>query len=153
MIKTLAQKEAKFRIAVEQSVPVSQSYRTLFYGLKLNHERNVAVVHPLMFLLRRLVYAVVIVTLSETMFFGVLVVMLSCLVVLAYAVNEWQWQEGLINQQHIVDECCIYVCCVFLLLFSNFVETDTRYGLGYSLIAFIFLYVIYNTVVIVVYAL
>ena len=89
MIKTLAQKEAKFRIAVEQSVPVSQSYRTLFYGLKLNHERNVAVVHPLMFLVRRLVYAVVIITLSETMFFGVLVVMLSCLVMLAYAVNEW----------------------------------------------------------------
>ena len=64
---------------------ISQRYRTLQYGLKRNHERNVAVVHPLMFILRRLVYALVIVFMEEFMVFGVLVVMASCLIMLAYA--------------------------------------------------------------------
>ena len=64
---------------------ISQRYRTLHYGLKRNHERNVAVVHPLMFILRRVVYALVIVFMEELMVFGVLVVMASCLIMLAYA--------------------------------------------------------------------
>ena len=44
---------------------ISKRYRTLHYGLKRNHERNVAIVHPLMFILRRVIYALVIVFMEE----------------------------------------------------------------------------------------
>ena len=54
--------------------------------------------HPMMYLLRRIVYALVIVFMSETMFFGVIIVMLSCLAMLAYALHEWQWKDRVINQ-------------------------------------------------------
>ena len=77
------------RLSVEATVKVSERYQTLFLGLKLNHERNVAVVHPLMFLVRRVVYALVIVCMGEVMVAGVLIVMLSCLAMLAYALSEF----------------------------------------------------------------
>lgn len=40
-----------------------------------------------------------------------------------------------------------------MFLFSNYVETDVRYGLGYTLISLLFLYVIFNTIVIIYCAL
>ena len=60
----------------------------MYYGLKKNHERNVAVMHPLMFLLRRVIYALVIVFMDDIMLWGVLIVMASCLIMLAYALSE-----------------------------------------------------------------
>ena len=60
-----AKKEAKLRLKLEDTVQLSQKYKTLHYGLKRNHERSVAIVHPLMFLTRRVIYAAVIVFLGD----------------------------------------------------------------------------------------
>ena len=51
------------------------------------------------------------------------------------------------------NEVTIYVLCVLLLLFNNFISADTRYLLGFILIGICFAYVVYNTIVIVVYSL
>jgi len=53
--------QARERLKLEDTIQPSQRYKTLHYGLKKNHERNVAVIHPLMFLTRRIIYALVIV--------------------------------------------------------------------------------------------
>jgi len=53
----------------------------------------------------------------------------------------------------VVDECCIYVCCLFLLMFSNYVSARVRDLLGFVLIGFIFAYVVYNTIIIIIYSL
>ena len=50
-----------------------------------------------MFLLRRVVYALVIVFLVETYLWGVFVVMFSCLCMLAFALTEFQWKDKIIN--------------------------------------------------------
>ena len=50
-----------------------------------------------MFLIRRIIYAIVIVYMAEQMVWGVVVVMMSCLFMLAYALSEWQWKDQLIN--------------------------------------------------------
>lgn len=42
------------------SVQSSRAYSTLFYGLKKNQPHNMAVLHPLVFVLRRVLYAAVI---------------------------------------------------------------------------------------------
>ena len=76
---------------VAERMTTPQHYRTLFFGLKRNHERNVAVVHPLMFLLRRIIYALIIVFMDEIMINAVLLVMFSSLIMLAYALTEHQW--------------------------------------------------------------
>ena len=84
-----AKREAHIRVKFADRMKTPQHYRTLFFGLKHNHERNVAIIHPLMFLLRRIIYALVIVFMDEVMYYGVFVVMLSCLTMLAFALTEW----------------------------------------------------------------
>lgn len=130
-----------------------QSYRTLFFGLRRNHERNVAVVHPLMFLMRRVIYALVIVFLDNVMWWGVFLVMLSCLVMLSYACTEWQWKDRIINYQHIFDECIIYCLCLLLLCFSNMIDAETRWLVGWWFIAICFIYIVVNTIIMLYYAL
>lgn len=148
------QREARRRLKFEDTVKPSQSHKTLYYGLKMNHERNVAVMHPLMFLLRRVIYALVIVFMDEIMVWGVFIVMACCLCMLAYALTEWQWKEKVINLQHIVNEVTIYILCVLLLLYSNYIqEGRMRHLLGYALIAVCFLFVTFNTVIIIAYSL
>ena len=147
-----AKREAHIRVKFAERMKTPQQYRTLFFGLKHNHERNVAIIHPLMFLLRRIIYALVIVFMDEVMYYGVFVVMLSCLTMLAFACTEWQWKERIINYQHIFDECTIYVICLLLLCFSNFVAPPVRWLIGWILIGVCFVYVIFNTIVIIYYA-
>ena len=122
-----AKREAHIRVKFADRMKTPQEYRTLFYGLRRNHERNVAIVHPLMFLLRRIIYALVIVFMDEIMYYCVFIVMLSCLTMLTYACTEWQWKERIINAQHIFDECTIYVICLMLLCFSAFVTPAMRW--------------------------
>ena len=52
---------AEIRVQLEGSVQVSQYYRTLYYGLKMNQVHYAAVVHSLAFVLRRVLYSLVIV--------------------------------------------------------------------------------------------
>ena len=55
------QHEAKIRLLLESEVKIQHCYKTLYEGLKLNHPRNVAVIHPLFFLIRRILFACLIV--------------------------------------------------------------------------------------------
>ena len=100
-----------------------------------------------MFLIRRIIYAVVIVFMAEQMVWGVVIVMISCLIMLAYALSEWQWKDQLINYQHIGDEIFIYIICLILLLFSSVVESTTRYTLGWALVGICVAFVVFNTIV------
>lgn len=144
---------ARDRLKLEDTVRPSQLFKTLHYGLKRNHERHVAVVHPLMFLLRRVVYALVIIFMDDIMVWGVFIVMANCMLMLAYALSENPWQDSLINYQHVLDESTIYVLCLLMLTFSNYVDGETRYILGFFFIGICFAYVVYNTIVIIVYSL
>ena len=106
-----------------------------------------------MFLTRRLIYALVIVFMDEYMLLGVYVIMVSSLIMLAYALAEHQWNEMIINHQHIFDECVIYAICLLLLCFSSFVNALTRWTIGYLLMGLCFVYVMFNTIVIIYYSL
>ena len=87
------------------------------------------------------------------MVFGVLIVMVQCLIMLAYALSEQQWIDPIINYQHFIDEVTIYILCVLLLLFSSYVSADMRYLLGFFLIGICFAYVVFNTIIILTYSL
>ena len=72
-------------------------HETLYYGLKLNHAKNVAIVHPLMFTLRRIIYALSIVLIATLPLIGVWIMLIGTLVMLAYVFTEWQWKARIIN--------------------------------------------------------
>lgn len=60
-----ARVHARERLAHEDlKVPV-QRFKTLFLGLKMNHRNRTELVHPLMFLVRRIVYAATVVAVPD----------------------------------------------------------------------------------------
>ena len=122
-------------------------YKTLYYGLKVNHARNVAVVHPLMYAVRRIIYAMTIVFLPHLRLLGPWIMLVGTLAMLAYVLTEWQWRAMLINHQHILNEVVTYLVCVYLLLFTNFVSGTTRVALGYLLLGIFVCFLVYNAII------
>lgn len=58
----------------------------------------------------------------------------------------------MINHQHIFNECTLYLLSVLLLLFSNYVEPEMRYILGFFLITVVFIFVIYNIIIMLLFS-
>ena len=85
------------RIRLDETIKKPKRYRTIFYGLKVNHPRNVALTHPLMFLVRRVIYALIIVTMDKVHYWNILLLMACTLVMLGYVLAEHQWQDRIIN--------------------------------------------------------
>ena len=139
-------------IKLADSVKQPPRYKTLYYGLKMNHPRNVAAVHPLMFLLRRVVFAIAIVFMDQMPVWGILIFMSMTLIMLGYVLSEHQWKDRVINNQHIFNECILYILSVMMLLFSNFVDPEMRYKLGFFLIAIVFIFVVCNLVIMIVFS-
>lgn len=90
-------RQAKLAIEIEESLRKPQRYKTLYYGLKVNHPRNVAVIHPLMFFLRRIILACIIVFLDEIPLVGTWIFMACSLTMLAYVLTEQQWSDKIIT--------------------------------------------------------
>jgi len=134
-------------LAGAELIPKTQRVKTLHYGLKLNHPRNVALVHPLLYTLRRVVYALAIVFLAGYPLFGVWIVLSCTLVMIAFGLLEHPWKDPLINAQNIKNEFMTYLVCIFLLLFNGFVSTWTRHMLGFALIGLISIFIVYNGVI------
>ena len=79
---------AREMIAGSDLIEKPYRYKTLYYGLKLNHPRNVAIIHPLMFTIRRIVYALSIVLLAKYPLFGVWILLGGTILMIAFAVTE-----------------------------------------------------------------
>ena len=90
---------AKLRIKLEEEAHVNNAYKTLFYGLKRNHEHNVAIFHPLAFLLRRVLYSMIIILMAgeDSVFFGALLLLFTCLYMLIFVAHEGPWENRMIN--------------------------------------------------------
>ena len=78
------------KISVEMAIAVVElaRYKTLYYGLKRNHPRNVAIVHPLMYMMRRIIFAFMIVYMDKVELWNVLIFLTCTLAMLAYALVE-----------------------------------------------------------------
>ena len=113
----------------------------------MNHPRNVAIVHPVMFTLRRIFYALSIVLIASVPLLGVWIMLFGTVIMLAYALSEWQWSDKLINIQHIFNETVTYLVCVYLLLFTNFVDAEMRVTLGYFLLGVFVCFLAFNVVI------
>ena len=112
----------------------------------MNHPRNVALVHPLMFTLRRIIYALIIVFMFKAPLLGTWIMLWGTLAMLAYVFVEMQWKSRVTNAQHIFNEVTMYIVCIHLLMFTNFVNGVTRVFFGYLLLGFFICFLIYNSI-------
>ena len=144
--------QAQARLTVESQVLVNRRYQTLFYGLKKNHQHNATLVHPLAFLLRRIIYACIVILMFDKPFAGSFILMGISFVCMCYVVCEAQWEDSLMNQQHFVNEVALYICIVFVcILCDTVVNIPQQKIVGWLLIALIIATILYNVVIVAIY--
>ena len=80
--------EARMRLNLENEVELNPYYKTLFYGLKKNHPHNAAVLHPIAFLTRRVLYAAIVVFMVNKPFFASVILLLSCFMMICFVASE-----------------------------------------------------------------
>lgn len=105
-----------------------------------------------MFVLRRIIFAVAIVFMDQVPIWGTLIFMGMTLIMLGYALSEYQWKEKVINHQHIFNECTLYLLSVLMLMFNSYVQPEMRYILGFILITVVFIFVIYNIIIMLLFS-
>ena len=97
-------------------------------------------------------YALIIVFMDQIPFWGVIIFMHMGLSMLAFVLSEWQWKDKIINYQHIFNESFLYMLSVIMLLFSNYLNPLSRYIMGFILIFVVFIFVVYNTVIMLLFS-
>ena len=80
--------QAHVKLVLEGQVISNPRYKTVFEGLKKNHAHNVALVHPLAFLLRRIVFSAIIVFMYSMPYAASLILLLLTMAMLAYVITE-----------------------------------------------------------------
>ena len=148
-LEKLIQEEAQLRVSVDRRVKLDPRFKTLFLGLRVNHERNAAALYPVLFLVRRFFFALVIMTMGSTPFWPVHLVLLSSFVVLVFLVSERPWASKLVGWQEIANESITYLACMIVLTFSRGVgDSESRTAMGWLLITICMIYVLFNCAVI-----
>jgi len=117
--------------------------------LRLNSPHNAALVQPLAFLLRRILYSIVVVFMLNHAYFGVILLIGTCLFFQVFVLLERPWESSIINQQHFVNEVGFLYILVHLVLFNGLVnDVDDRIWIGYYMIAIVCIIIYYNLIVI-----
>jgi hypothetical protein len=143
------QRYAKEIVAGDDLITLKPHAATLHYGLKKNHPRNVAIVHPMMYLFRRIIFTLAVLLLDKTDVVGTMCIFVCTIAMLVYAIHERQWNNPLHNQQHIVNEVFTYYTCIAFLFFTSIHTPFQRLVHGWVLLALFVLFVVYNLVMII----
>ena len=139
--------EAVMRVRLEGQVQCNPHYKTLYYGLKKNHPRNLASAYAPLYMMRRVIYTMIILFMTQLPFIGVVILMLSCVFMLAMIFSEKQWEDGYINQMHIVNEIAFYLVLLHVVVFCGLTPAAaSALALGWSLVAIILATIAYNII-------
>lgn len=147
-------KEIQLRLKLEDLVEVSQRYETIFNGLKLNTAHSSAVTQPLAFMIRRLVYAALIVFMPHLPQVATIALLSICMFMLAFSLSEKQWKQPEIQKLAIANEVFLYVLLVLVLGSSCLTTIDSFESsiLGWAMIGVVTLAIHVNLAVIMVNA-
>lgn len=140
--------EARIRLELESLVQVNPRYKTLFYGLKRNHPHSAAVVHPLLFMLRRLVYAAIAIFCLSVPIVGVFILSLTCVIMLGYVLVEQQWEDQLIARQHIVNEVALYFILLLVMMCALPLAPSMLSPIGWAIISLTIAIQVFNLAII-----
>ena len=141
--------EAEKRLSIENDVQVPKRYATLFNGLKLNTAHNSAVMEPLVFLVRRFLYAMVIVLLSHKPQVALMLMIGLSVVVLAFTVVEKPWKNSDMQTLAVANESFFLL---ILVLVIGCTATAPAHGLskdilGWAIIVAVTLVIHVNVIV------
>ena len=138
---------ARIKSKLEGTIVVSDRYSTFFTGLKRNHPRNVAVVNPLFFMLRRIIFVISVIYFIDQPIFSVITFLCLTLAMLAYGIHERQWELASINRQNIFNETILYIVAVlFFAARGNFATVEINNHVGKAMMILIGSLIVVNSV-------
>ena len=150
-LKALMTVEAQIRIKLESLAKPSERYRTLFYGLKRNHPHSAAVVHPLIFLIRRILYSAIVLFMIQLSMIGAYILALVCLGMIAFIMVEKQWEDSLIAWQHVINEVALYLLLLAAITSALPLPGALISSLGWFMIVIFLATLIFNIVILAYY--
>ena len=125
---------AKLRMNQEYETKVSERYKTLFFGLRLNHPHNATVVHPMIFILRRITYAAIVLFMFNTSMIGAYLLSVICIGVILFVIIEKPWKDSFIARQHIFNEIALYMILCAAISCSLPMSSEMSTYLGWVMI-------------------
>ena len=73
-----------------------------------------------------------------------------CLVMLAFVLSEAQWEDSIINKQHVINELAFYLVLLHIVVFVGLSpSTSTAAILGWSIIVIVLATIFYNVSVLI----
>lgn len=145
-IKTEMKREANLRLRLEELVEVSPRYVTIFQGLKLNTAHNSAVMEPLSYFLRRLIYAALIVFMPHLPQIQTLILLAVCFATLVFTVVEKPWLHSEMNKLAVVNESLLYLLLILILTSPSFDTVGQRETFGWAMIGVVTLMIHINLI-------
>jgi len=109
------QRESKLRLRIEDMATVNPRYATVFEGLKLNQPRNSAVVYPFAFLMRRLLFAIAIVFMSQQAILATVTTLVLSVAMLGFLVIEQPWKNPEHQKLDIANEALLTLALLLVL--------------------------------------
>ena len=128
-------------------------YKTLYYGLKRNHPHMAAITHPLIFLVRRVIYAAIVLFMINTPIVGIALLAFICVGVIAFVIVEQQWEDTLIAWQHVINEVALYLILMLTLACALPLPLSAVSPIGWLIIGLTLSIVTFNLGVIAFYTL
>lgn len=137
-------------MVLQSTIKICVRFKTLFYGLRLNHPHSAHIVHPLVFLVRRVIYsAIVIFMLTIPLIAAYLLCMMS-LFLIAFTIIEKQWNDQMMLKMHLVNEISLYLILLIAIVSSLPLHTEAVSPVGWSIIALTMSNLLFNVSTIVI---
>lgn len=108
---------------------------------------------PFVFLLRRFLFAAILVNWSQQNYFQIQTIIFKCSLVMIFTGYMRPFETRMANTVELINDAAIVVCSYFLIIFSSLVaDTETRYMSGWPIIILICSLILLNLGIITVQA-
>lgn len=110
---------ARCKLSIEAEIKLNPRFATLCDGLKKNHAHAVALVYPMIYLLRRVLFTCLVLYMQQYAYTSIHILIATSLAMITFALTESPWEDRLIGFQHLTNEVALYLVLVLLALFSG----------------------------------
>lgn len=140
-------REAELRLKIEDLIELNERYSTIFFGLKLNTPHNSAIIETFTFMIRRLIYAALIVFMPHLPQIATMTLLIVCLIVLIFNLTEKPWMTPEINKLALANETLLYLLIVLIIASPSLSSEAGHEALGWAIIGVVTLIIHTNLAV------
>ena len=138
------------QMVLESIIKISARYKTLFYGLRINHPHSANIVHPMVFLIRRVIYSAIVIFMLTLPLIAAYLLCVMSIFLVAFTISEKQWNDSVMLKMHLVNEIALYVILLMAIVSSLPLHTAAVSPVGWSIIALTMSTLLFNVFVIVI---